>query len=201
MKLTYIMDPQCGWCYGNSSNILKLQEKFGKEIEFEILVGGMWLGQDAPKGGAELSSFLKNHAPRMSQTTGAEVSEAYYQLALDSSYSFSSLEPSAALVLFLELYPNRVFEFSHNIQKALFVLGKRLDQKETYQEILLSMDIDFKEFEKKWMTATNISAAKKIFNQASSKASGFPTVLLNNQLLVEGYFDYHQVEKILEQKL
>ncbi|WP_260128811.1 hypothetical protein [Elizabethkingia anophelis] len=41
MKLIYIMDPLCGWCYGNSDNILELFEKYKNDIKFEILPGGM----------------------------------------------------------------------------------------------------------------------------------------------------------------
>ena len=42
--------PSCGWCYGNE-NITALQEEFKNEFDFELLVGGMWLGQNAPEGG------------------------------------------------------------------------------------------------------------------------------------------------------
>lgn len=41
IKLTYVMDPQCGWCYGNSENITALQEVFKDDFDFELLVGGM----------------------------------------------------------------------------------------------------------------------------------------------------------------
>ena len=37
MKLIYIMDPLCGWCYGNSDNVLELFEKYNNDIKFEIL--------------------------------------------------------------------------------------------------------------------------------------------------------------------
>jgi putative protein-disulfide isomerase len=41
MKLIYVMDPLCGWCYGNSRNTEMLHTGFGNEIEFEILPAGM----------------------------------------------------------------------------------------------------------------------------------------------------------------
>jgi protein-disulfide isomerase-like protein with CxxC motif len=40
------MDPLCGWCYGNSDNVLELFEKYKNEIKFEILPGGMWVGEN-----------------------------------------------------------------------------------------------------------------------------------------------------------
>ena len=39
MKIIYIMDPQCGWCYGNSDNITALQEEFKDDFEANLRRG------------------------------------------------------------------------------------------------------------------------------------------------------------------
>jgi putative protein-disulfide isomerase len=58
MKLIYIMDPLCGWCYGNSDNVLELFEKYKNEIKFEILPGGMWVGENITRTIATNGQFL-----------------------------------------------------------------------------------------------------------------------------------------------
>ena len=193
MKITYVMDPQCGWCYGNSKNIAALQEEFKEEFDFELLVGGMWIGQNAPVGGDNLSQFLHNHAPRMATTTGAHVDSSYYELAKDSSYSFSSLEPSAAIQLIKEIAPDKVFLFAKNVQLALFVEGKRLDDRETYMEILETMSIDTSAFGSVWMGADNVAKTRVEFTNASNLANGFPTLVITKEgkteTLASGYFD------------
>lgn len=203
MKLIYIMDPQCGWCYGNSKNISTLQTRFKEKFDFELLTGGMWLGQNAPLGGAELSSFLAAHAPRMAATTGMEVGQAYYELAKDSSYPFSSLEPSAAIVLIKNIAPDLVFDFSKKVQVALLVEGKRLDALDTYLPMLKALNIDAQLFESQWMQAENLAATQQEFTKASAMANGFPTLLLeqNGQLhvLASGYFDIEAMQARLEQ--
>ena len=191
MKVTYVMDPQCGWCYGNSENITALQEDF--EEEFDLLVGGMWLGQNAPVGGDNLSQFLHKHAPRIATTTGAKVDSSYYKLAKDSTYSFSSLEPSAAIQLVKEIAVDKVFPFAKNVQLALFVEGKKLDDKETYIEILKTMSIDPSAFGSLWMGADNISKTKAEFTYARKLANGFPTLVITQngktETLASGYFN------------
>jgi len=195
------MDPQCGWCYGNSANISALQKEFKEDFNFELLVGGMWLGQNAPVGGDDLSQFLQSHAPRMAATTGAQVDSSYYELAKDNTYPFSSLEPSAAIQLIKEIAPDKVFPFAKKVQLALFVEGKRLDKKKTYFEILKVMSIDTAVFDSLWMGTDNISKTKAEFANASKLANGFPTLVFTTEgkteTLASGYFN----KEIMIQKL
>lgn len=201
MKISYVMDPQCGWCYGNSANISALQKEFKEDFNFELLVGGMWLGQNAPVGGDDLSQFLQSHAPRMAATTGAQVDSSYYELAKDNTYPFSSLEPSAAIQLIKEIAPDKVFPFAKKVQLALFVEGKRLDKKKTYFEILKVMSIDTAVFDSLWMGTDNISKTKAEFANASKLANGFPTLVFTTEgkteTLASGYFN----KEIMIQKL
>lgn len=203
MKITYVMDPQCGWCYGNSENITALHEKFKNDFDFELVVGGMWLGTNAPVGGEKLSQFLQKHAPRMAAATGALVDKCYYELAKDSTYTFSSLEPSAAIQLIKELDPDNAFLFAKKVQLALFVEGKKLDDRESYIKILKSMSSNIVDFDNLWMKAENISKTKKEFTKARSLASGFPTLVLSkngrNETLASGYFTRETVFQKLNQ--
>lgn len=199
MKLIYVMDPQCGWCYGNSENISNLKESYENELEFELLVGGMWLGPNAPRGGSNLSLFLQNHAPAMERTTGAKVGQPYYDLAKDSTYVFSSLEASAAIVAVKEIASEKTFSFSKEVQRALMVNGKRLDKIETYNPILKDLSIDELAFKNLWMSNTNLEAARKEFERAASLVSGFPTLLLSTKdtvrVLASGYFNLEKMKQ------
>lgn len=37
MKLLYIMDPLCGWCYGNSENMLRLEQELTDQISIDVM--------------------------------------------------------------------------------------------------------------------------------------------------------------------
>lgn len=191
-KIVYIMDPQCGWCYGNGDNITALRQTFEDKFEFELIVGGMWLGQNAPKGSPQLSGFLKQHGPQMSTTTGAEIGDGYYALGANPAYIFSSLEPSSAVIAIKQIAPDQVFPFAKKVQLALLVDGKRLDKIETYLPILGELSIDKESFEKSWMSEENLTATRKEFAYAKGLVNGFPTLIFQSsdttQVLSSGYF-------------
>jgi putative protein-disulfide isomerase len=207
-KVIYVMDPHCGWCYGNSPNILAVYEQFKSQLDFELLVGGMWVGENAPQGGEGFAQFIQDHSPRMEKTTGAYVSESFYKLSGDSSYVFNSLKPAAAIYLVKQLAEDKSFQFASAIQTATFAEGKRLDKLATYLPILKQLDIDQTVFEERWLSQNNLQATEQEFIVAGQYASGFPTLLFQDstgiQPLASGYFEkekmVNQIRDILNKK-
>lgn len=195
--IIYVMDVQCGWCYGNSDNISKLQERFKDDYTFEIRTGGMWLNDKAPVGGDELSQFLRVNGQKMSSVTGAELSDEFFKLANDSSYVFSSLEPNAAICLVKQLAPEKVFIFVKMIQKELYIGGKRLDKIETYLPVLNELCIDIDAFKIQWLSDNNLSDTQKDFIEAGKYVDSFPTLLRQVgekiEIIAIGYFIYEDI--------
>lgn len=200
-KLIYVMDPLCGWCYGNSKNILEIKNQFTGKFDFEILMGGMWLPPNTQNGGEKLSQFMKEHAPPMEKMTGAQVSEAYYQLANNAEYEFSSLEGSAATVLVKKLKPEFAFEFASAVQKRFYSEGLPLNDVATYLPILYKLGVDERTFKDQWLGHENLEMTKKEFQRASQMATGFPTLLIeyNGELgkIVSGYFELEPMKEHL----
>ena len=60
-KLIYVMDPLCGWCYGNSANTQHLYDTYKNQIDFEILPAGMWIGENARKQSKPMAQYIKKH--------------------------------------------------------------------------------------------------------------------------------------------
>lgn len=204
-KIIYLLDPQCGWCYGNGSNISAVYEKFKSEVAFEFLTGGMWTGEDAPIGGASLSQFMQTNGPRLTATTGAPLSDAFYELAKDETYTFSSYEASAAFVLVKELSIENALIFIEKIHYAQFVEGKRLDDKETYHQILEELKIDIIAFDEKWLSEDNKKSTEAEFIIAQDLTSGYPTLVLQDgekyTRISSGYFQKDEMIEQLEQLL
>lgn len=201
LELIYIMDPHCGWCYANAKNIDALRDEFKEQIDIDIKVGGMWLGENAPVGGTDFNQFIATHAPRMEAMTGVYLDKSFSELTNDNSYVFSSLEPSAAIVLVKALAPEKAVQFTKEVQKATFNEGKKLNVLATYLPILATLNIDKKQFEKDWLSEDNIAKTKAEFISVQGLASGFPTLLLNKdsgtQVLASGYFEQEEMIGIL----
>ncbi|MBL3658375.1 DsbA family protein [Fulvivirga sediminis] len=204
-KIIYIMDPYCGWCYGNGDGITEVQKQYEGQIDFELMVGGMWLGSNAPTGGPQLENFIKTHSPRMESTTGAYVSEQFYKLTADPSYTFSSLEPAAAIVWVKSNYPEKTFAFAKAVQKVMFAEGQRLDAVETYHPIVKEQGMDVDKFNEEWLSESNVETTSSEFQKAAPLASGFPTLLFQNEeglhRLFSGYLSKEKTVEVVDQVL
>lgn len=208
-KLIYIMDPHCGWCFGNSANFSALYSRFQQQLDVEIIPGGMWLGSSAPVGGEGLAQFIQQHGPRMEATTNSQLGEAFHRLTADTSYTFSSLEPSAALVLAAQLAPSKAAEFCRLLLENIFVAGKRPDQFESYQDILQQLAIDEVAFSEQWLAADNLARTREQFAVAHRHVQGYPTLVLAQsgtpevqyRVVASGYFNLQQVTDKLAQMI
>lgn len=199
-KLVYIMDPQCGWCYGNSTNMTDIYQRFKNDFEFEVVVGGLWVSPEIPKGGAMMSRFIEGNSPRMEHTTGAKVGQAYYDLTKDETYTFSSLEPSAAIVAVKTIALDKSLSFAKAVQNILFSDGLRLDELPSYKSTLEHLSIDVQQFEKEWLSENNIAKTEAEFKRAKALTKSFPSLIVQEKIvaknLTTGYFDK---EALIEQ--
>lgn len=198
MKLIYIMDPQCGWCFGFAPQI----SKFDVSVRF----GGMWLSPQAPIGGPSLADFIKNNGPRMEQITGRKLGKAYYELCLNSNYEFSSLPPCAACLLVKKRHPDQLKNFVALLQDKFFIEGKRMDKEEVYKEIMDELGFSREDQHyvfSNWMSYENIEETHKEFEYSRYlTAGGYPTVLAQKDgkiyTLSQGFTTQENLEKAIQ---
>ncbi len=202
MKLIYIMDPYCGWCYGNHKNIIALHNELKGRIQIDLLLGGMYVGDNIPCGGEERFSFVKQHIPRLELFSGQKVGDAYLRLIKNEKYALNSLVPSSAIIWVRNRFPDKVFEFAGSVQLALFFLGKPLSDKETYREIFIEfswMGV-WEEFLSEWLSDENTYETKQDFQYAGTMAKSFPSLIYQRetsfQVLASGFRTLQDYRKI-----
>lgn len=113
----------CGWCYGNSDNILELFEKYKNEIKFEILPGGMWVGENVRRQSPQMVSFFLRHDTAVEEHTGIEFGNAYREL-LKQEIVLDSEIPSRAIVTIQNIAPELTVPFMVAVQKQGIIWGK-----------------------------------------------------------------------------
>lgn len=196
-ELVYVMDPQCSWCYSNSGNIAEIEQALQGKMSIDLHVAGMWLGDEAPRGGADYYNNIIQHFSGLIAKTGTTIGTAYFDLASDPSYTFSSLEPAAAIILVKEMEPKKTVRFAKNVEHALFMEGKHLDELDTYLDILDKMNIDKEAFKKNWMSEDNLARTKADFQRSKNLATTYPSLLLvkdgKKKVIGVGYFTKEEV--------
>lgn len=201
MKLIYCYDAYCGWCYGMSEVIKRLDQTIGDKIPIEVLSGGMLIPNEPFEIG-EIAPIMLDAYPQIEANTGIKFGEDYlwHLNNPDKSDWFpNSLMPAIALTIIKEHNPAQQAQFATDIEYALFYEGRDLTDPEAYRHLLDKYEISADEFYEKLHDDSYIDKAAQDF--AIVKQLGitqFPVLLLQiNEnkfyLVAKGYLDYDTI--------
>jgi putative protein-disulfide isomerase len=199
VKIIYVYDALCGWCYGFSPVLKQCYEKHKNDFEFEVLSGGMMMG-DRIGSINDIAPYIKTAYHTVENTTGIKFGEAYLRVLEDGSMILNSELPSIALSLFKQYFPEQSVLFAHEIQNALYFDGRDPNEFETFRHIAVNHGIDPDEFEAKMRTESAKEAAYYDFALAKQlRVESFPTVLMQTSetgfyLIAKGYTDFETLE-------
>lgn len=202
MKLIYVMDPLCGWCYGNSTNTQKLYEKYKDQLDFDILPAGMWIDANVRKQSKQMAQFIKKHDSLVQQTTGNEFGKGYFEFIENEEIVLDSEIPSRAIVSVKKLWPSQAIPFAIEVQKARYWYGKDLNIDETYLTICDTLNLDKIEFLQTFNSELLKKYTQKTFVLAQQYASSYPTLLAEKKgeisILEQGYGPFEAIVKQIE---
>jgi len=180
MKLIYIYDAICGWCYGFTPVIQQLQAQSGPEMELEILSGGMMLSANHRQASA-MYTYIQDAHKKVEATTGIKFGTAFLDEYLQTDDIMDSEKPGVALTVFKQYQPEQAINFAHDMQLALNYWGKSLNNDDTYSALLEKYNIPVAEFLKKMQEDENKYATQQEFNIVQQWGiTGFPAAILDN---------------------
>ncbi len=200
MKIIYVYDALCGWCYGFSDVIKRFYEKYKENYDFEVVSGGMITGDRVGPVG-EVAPYIKSAYKQVEERTGVRFGRAFLDEILEEGLAiFSSLEPADTLSVIKNHYPGLQLPFAHHLQKAIYFDGLAPTEKDKYRNLVESFDIPFESFLSKWDEPATRKRTFQDFQLAQElQVKGFPSVFLLNGStaypLCYGYSDYTMLEK------
>ncbi len=126
----YVYDPLCGWCYGFSPVMKKLYENYIDEIDFDVISGGMVVGERiGPLG--EKAPYIKEAYKVVEQKMGVKFGDEYVNKVLAEGTAIQTSVPaSKLLVAFKSLDDKQAVLFAHELQNALYHYGVHPDNME-----------------------------------------------------------------------
>ena len=206
-ELLYLHDPLCGWCYGMSPVIKRVQQDFAGRVDVSVLCGGMVKGDEAgPIAGSW--DYIKTALGDVESVTGVQFGPAFKALGAAGRYRYDSEPPSRAIVAFRQISqdPARAVAFAHAVQAALFRDGQDVNDGATYEALLAPFGVDNAEFQRRWAAPETARATQQEFAAvARIGVQGFPTAVLRigeqGYVLARGYQPYEQLRAGLEQLL
>ena len=204
--LFYCYDAWCGWCYGFSSVIKKIDTTFADKFDIEVLSGGMIL-PEKPAHIRISANYIANAYKSVEEHTGIMFGKDYLWHILnpeDSDWYPNSEKPAIAMCIFKEFYPHRAIEFAADLQYALYRDGRDLTDDEAYLHLLEKYSIQPAIFYEKLQSDLYKEMAYEEFALVKQlQVTGFPAVLvqtgvLKYQMIARGYTDYDTLKERIE---
>ena len=177
MKLYYVYDALCGWCYGFSPVI----QRFAKEhpdVPIHVVSGGMITGERIGPIG-EVAGYIswayKHVEDRCGVTFGKDFLEGTMK---EGTTVFTSIPPAVALVVFRELRPQDQLSFAGDLQRAIYYDGVDPADYTAYAERAAEYGVDPEKFIANCAQPAALERAEADFQLAGRwGVTGFPTVV------------------------
>lgn len=181
MKIIYIWDALCGWCYGFGSVLAPFLAEH-PELKTEILSGGLFIGEHSQP----IANFphIAGANERITEVYGVPFGSAYHELLEHGTEVLDSYRPAVALSVFKGLSPaQNHIAMAKAIQQAFYVDGRSLSDINTYLRIAQAYQLDVPQIEERitqaWANPEEYMAEEFARVQAL-QVETFPTLLLEH---------------------
>ncbi len=209
MTLIYCYDAYCGWCYGFSQVMKKINSEYKERLEIEVLSGGMILPEE-PIPIAASAGYISKEYKNVEELTSAKFGENYLWHIKNPDWSDwypNSEKPAIALCIFKEYYPDQQVSFATDLQYALHFEGRDLTDDEAYRHLLEKYNLPPEDFYGMLHEEEYREKAYYEFTLCRQlQVSGYPAVLLQLSeskfhLMARGYTDYETLHQRIQNVL
>lgn len=205
VKLIYYYDALCGWCYGFSPVMLKLNERYGERLDIEVISGGLFLG-DRVGSVNKVAPHIKAGAYKsVEQRTGVKFGATFLADVFgEGKMTLNSLPPSTALCIVKEHLPEKELVFAEMLLHAVYFDGFDPIDIKGYGNYAEKIGFDRADFNAKMQENKYKTLALKAFEKfRTSQFSGMPALVLETTdqqiLLSNGYTNFENLSAQLDQ--
>lgn len=176
VKVHYIFDPMCGWCYGATSLINQLDQMAG--INLQLHPGGM---MPATPISADFRQHILAADQRIEAQTGQPFGEAYRKKVASGEALILDSYITAQAIAAVETLGHNPVAMLKKIQQAHYQLGLPVNQPEVLAELAGELGIAAEE----WRDAMQAAAASVDANIQQTRElmerfglGGFPSMVV-----------------------
>ena len=198
--IQYISDPMCPWCFAFTPIFDRIKKEFENNFRFTYIAGGLRLRPDEPPMDEEFKDMLCGYWETVEMETGHKFDIA---LVDNMNFAFNTEPVCRAMVTFRHLYPDQLFGFEKQLQKAFYQEGSDITNPETLKNIVLNMKLDPNNFDQVY----NSEAIDDLLEQDIIYTKSFDKPLLpmiviqqgvDKILIMKGYSEHKIVSKSLD---
>jgi putative protein-disulfide isomerase len=198
--IIYVFDPLCGFCYAFEPEIQQLEAKYKDKFVFEVISGGMILGDgEGPIG--KVAPHIARGYKDIEKMSDARFGDNFLnKIMKQGTYKMSSEMPSIAVELFKSLLPAQSVAFVYEVQKLLYFDGIGLNEPENYRNLATKYGLNADEFIKNLSQPEwKIKAYTQFAMAEKMGVSGYPALIMKHngkiQVLSAGFDTFENIEK------
>ncbi len=178
MKIIYVYDALCGWCYGFSPVIEKFYAQHRDTHDFEVVSGGMITGSRIGPIG-EVAPYIKQAYKEVENRTGVRFGESFLNDVLEEgSTVFTSMPLAVAMSVFKGHQPQQAVSFAAALQKAVYYDGLAPQDTAAYGPVAEGFGLNGADFVMQMEQPESQRAAQHDFERTQQLGvRGFPAVI------------------------
>jgi len=204
MKIIYVYDALCGWCYGFSPVMTQFQEKYKDSLSFEVISGGMITGSRIGPIG-EVASYISWAYKDVEKATSVKFGNEFLNKTLKNGDAiFTSIPPAIALSVFKNLDLRNSIQFAAELQKAIYYDGIEPENIDAYGQIAVKFGLDADSFVLKMKDPLYKKLAEDDFKKSADlNVTGFPSIFIEMNGIYykigSGYMPFSDLESNFNQ--
>jgi putative protein-disulfide isomerase len=135
MRLTYLFDPLCGWCYGAGPALEQLSQL--DNLALELAPVGLFAGEGARPMDASFAAYAWQNDQRIARLTGQPFTAAYrHQVLAAAGTLFDSAPATLGLVAVGLAAPGAELRALRVLQRARYVDGRNTSELQVVSDVL-----------------------------------------------------------------
>jgi len=180
MKLHYLFDPLCGWCYAVAPLVDAARAVPDLPVSFHA--GGMLAGTNRRAISPQWRDYVMPHDLRIAGLSGQPFGAAYFDGLLRDTTAMMDSEPPITAILAAQALDGRGLDMIHRLQRAHYAEGRRIADHDVLVVLAAELGLDPQAFEAEFdraagkTTREHIAASRALL--ARTGARGFPTFAL-----------------------
>ncbi|MGB3590996.1 MAG: DsbA family protein [Nonlabens sp.] len=176
MKILYVYDALCGWCYGFSPVITEFVDRHN--LDYEVVSSGMITGDRIGPIG-KVAPYIKQAYKEVEERCGVTFGTDFLDVLDEGSMVFTSIQAAVAMSVFKEQGDGDELAFAKAEQEQIYYHGKAPGEAETFATLATQHGCDKEAFLRAMQDEAYLQKAHADFQLSQQlQVSGFPTVFL-----------------------
>ena len=178
LRLYYVHDPMCSWCYGLRPILEQLKQGLPKSVQFISLLGGLAADSEAPMPKAMRAQVEANWFRIEKEIPGTRFNHEFWSQCQPRRSTYRACR---AVVAARAQDPAHAEAMTRAIQDAFYQRAMNPSDRETLEQLAGELGLDVEKFSLDLDSATTKKALQHEIEMSQSMGVGsFPSLVLAN---------------------